>query len=85
VPGTGDTTVNNFALAERSVLMLAHVRDGRNLSVVFENRHPFSGNTDDARAVFRDVGHGAGVDKHIRYSRGNGALTREVRRSARIA
>src|SRR5438552_13045220 len=76
VPRTGDAAENNFALAERAVLMLADVRYGGDLSVVFENRHAFAGEADDARAVFRNIRHSTGVHELVlRSSRGNEALT----------
>src|SRR6266571_153206 len=76
VPRTSDAAENNFALAERAVLMLADVRDGGNLSVVFENRHAFAGEADDAGAVFGNIRYSAGVNELVvRSSRCNDALT----------
>ena len=76
VPGTSDATVENFAFAERAVLVLAYVRHGGNFAVVFEDGDAFSGQTDDSGTTLRDVGDSAGVDEtFLRSSRGNEALT----------
>ncbi len=45
--------------------MLADVRDGGKLSVVFENRHALTRKTDDTRAVFGNVCDAAGVNKAV--------------------
>src|SRR6266545_340064 len=76
MPWTGDTAENNFTLAERAVLMLADVRDGGNLSIVFENRHAFAGEADDAGAVFGNIRYSAAVNELVlRSSRSIEALT----------
>src|SRR6266581_3708138 len=67
VPRTGDAAENNFAFAERAVLVLADVRDGGDFSIVFENRHALTGEADDARAVFGNVGDGAGVNESLLF------------------
>src|SRR5438445_9681436 len=65
VPGTSDTAENDFALTERAVLMLTDVRDGGDFSIVFENCHALARETDNAGAVFRNVGDRAGVHKAV--------------------
>src|SRR5206468_3687839 len=73
---TGDATENNFALPKRAVLVLADVRHGGNLSIVFEYRHALAGKADDARAVFGNIRYSACVNEIVlRSSRGNEALT----------
>src|SRR5262245_62016770 len=65
VPGTGDAAVHDLPLAKRPVLMLADIGDGGYFSVIFENRHAFAGEADDAGAVLSDVVHSAGIHKTI--------------------
>jgi hypothetical protein len=43
VPRTGDAPVENLAFTERTVLVLADVRDGADFAVVLENRDAFAG------------------------------------------
>ena len=75
VPRTGDAAVENFALAERPVLVLADVRDGRDFAVVFEDGDALSRQADDTSAVLWDVGDGASIDESVlRSSRGDEAL-----------
>ena len=76
MPRTSDAAENNFAFAQRPVLMLADIGDSGDFPIVFENRHAFAGETNNASAVIEDVGDGAGVDEFFRSSRGNEALTR---------
>src|SRR5947207_15388626 len=76
VPWTGDAAKNNFAFAERAVLVLADVRDSGDFPIVFENRHAFTGEADDARTVFGNIRYSAGVNELVlRSGRGNEART----------
>src|SRR5260370_30258944 len=63
VPRTRDAAKNNFALAERPVLMLAHVRDSGDFSIVLKNRHALPRETHDTSTVFRNVSNRTGVNK----------------------
>ena len=63
MPRASDTARDNLPFAEWPVLMLADVGDSRDFSVVFEDRHPFTGNTHDAGAIFGNIRNRAGVDK----------------------
>src|SRR5205814_3787918 len=67
VPRTGDAAENNFAFTERAVLVLADVRDGRDFSVIFENRHALAREANDPGAVFGNVGDAAGVDESFLF------------------
>jgi len=42
VPWTCDAAVDDLALAEWPVLVLANIRDGGNLTLILENGHAFA-------------------------------------------
>src|SRR5436190_18020851 len=63
VPGTGDAAVEDFAFAERAILVLAYVRNGGNFAIVLEDGDAFSRQTDDPGAAFWDIGNRARMDK----------------------
>jgi hypothetical protein len=65
VPRTGDAAVNNLAPTERTVLMLANVRDGRDFPVIFEDRHALAGQADNTSAVVGNVRYRATVNEAI--------------------
>src|SRR6266700_1806782 len=65
VPRASDAAKDKLSFAKRAILVLADVRNGRDLSLVLENRHALAGEADDARPVFGDVGDGAGVNELV--------------------
>ena len=62
MPRAGDTSVDDAAFAEWSVLMRADIGDGRNPVTISENGDPFAVKGDDARLMVGNRIDGNGFD-----------------------
>src|SRR5690349_10994894 len=67
MPGAGNASVDDLALAQRSVLVLADVRNGGNPAVVLEDGDPLAPTGKHGRAFLRNGGRRADRDKSIRF------------------
>src|SRR5688572_12577708 len=65
MPGTSDATIHDAALAERTVLMTAHIRDGGYFALISEDGDAFSGQGHHHRPVFGNAAGVAGFNEAV--------------------
>src|SRR5215470_19023989 len=63
MPRAGYATVDDLPLSERAVLVTAHVRDCRNLAVVFEDGHALAADRANCCTFLWDAVDGTGIDE----------------------
>src|SRR6266446_8266058 len=63
MPRAGDATIDNAPFSERSVLMLASIRDRGDLAIVAEDRNALAGERYDRRAFLGDTIHSADLNE----------------------
>ena len=63
MPRAGDAAIDDASFPERSVLMLANIRDRRDLAIVAKDRNALPGERYDGRAFLGDTIHSADLDE----------------------
>src|ERR1044071_8589245 len=61
MPGTGNAAIQDLALTQRPVLVLAHVGNGRDLALILEHGHPFTRQAYQASALPWNISDSAGI------------------------
>src|SRR5439155_23037632 len=83
VPGASHASVDDLAFSQRTILVAAHIRNRRDLSVKFEDGDTLAAYGDNCGALLRNAFHRAGVNisfpRWIQFSQINPALTRSRR------
>src|SRR5690349_8932075 len=67
VPGASDASVNDLSFAERPVLVLAHIRHRRDISVVLEPGDPLASARHNAGALLRNLLDATNGDVSVRF------------------